>query len=125
MIKNRRAVLASDVVALAIEGRRIMEPEEPAEKRLVAELRRIEDDLDRFGMAGPAGLDLGVGGVGGRAAGIPHLGRDHARDGPDDLFHAPEAASRESGGFHRDQRKRLNENGTMANVPPSESATLV
>ena len=61
----------------------------------VADLRRVEDDLDRLGV----GAVVAVGGVGHVAAGVADAGGDHAGLAADQVLHAPEAAAGEDCGF--------------------------
>src|SRR5205809_5317514 len=61
-IENSGAILRADVIALAIERRRIMGREENGEQVLEGDLARIEFDLDDFRMSGEAAADLLVGG---------------------------------------------------------------
>src|SRR4030095_1915774 len=96
---DRRAVRRADVVPLAVEGGRVVHAEEPAEELLVAELCGIEDRPDRLGVAGIAVLDVVVGRILRRAAGVADAGLEHAGDLPDELLHAPEASARERRGL--------------------------
>src|SRR5580658_10308776 len=53
------AILRTDVVPLAVFGRRVMHSEEPLlEKVLVGDLARVENDPNRLGIAGLAGADV-------------------------------------------------------------------
>src|SRR5438552_2185661 len=52
VIKNRRPVLGAAIVPLLILRRRIVQSEKVVENLVVADLRRIELDLDRFGVTG-------------------------------------------------------------------------
>src|SRR5690606_6314038 len=87
--EDRRAVAGTDVVALAVEGGRVVDLEE--ERQDVAERRRcrIEDDLERLGVTGV----IAVGRVVVVAAGVTDAGGEHAGLAADEVFHAPEAAS--------------------------------
>ena len=87
------------VVALAVRRGRVVDLEEQRQDIAVACLRRIEPDLDGFRMAALAGLQILVGRVGNRAAGIADAGCGDARVPADQVLHAPEAASGEEGGF--------------------------
>ena len=49
-VEDRRAVARAAVVALAVQGRRIVDLEEELEQVAVGGLLRVEDDLDRFGV---------------------------------------------------------------------------
>src|SRR5262245_50229631 len=96
-VEDGRAVLRPRVVPLPVHGGRVVHAEEPAEQLLVRQPGRVEYDAHRFGVAGPTGLHLLVGGVGGVAAGVADDGLDHAGDLPQDLLHPPEAAARQQG----------------------------
>src|SRR5271169_4332349 len=60
VVEDRRAVRGADVVPLAIERRWVVHAEEIPEQLLVGEYCRVEDYLDRFGVAGVARVDLGI-----------------------------------------------------------------
>jgi len=49
-IEDRRAIAGSHVVALAIARARIVDLEKELEQLSIADARRVEDDLDRFGV---------------------------------------------------------------------------
>ena len=49
-VEDRRAVARADVVALPVAGRRVVDLEEELQQLAVADLRRVEDDLDRLGV---------------------------------------------------------------------------
>ncbi len=92
---DRRAVAGAAVIALAIEGRRVVDLEEEFQHLAIAGLRRVEDDLDRLGM----GAVIAVGRVGHVAAGVADPRRQDARLAPDEVLHAPEAAAGENRPF--------------------------
>jgi hypothetical protein len=92
-VVDRRAIAGADVVALAVLGGRIVDLEEELQDLAEAGLRRVERDLDRFGM----GAVVAVGGVGHVAAGVADAGPDHAGQAADQVLHAPEAAPGEHG----------------------------
>src|SRR5689334_6225076 len=50
-VENRRPIARADVVALTIARRRVVNLEEELEDLAIADTRRIEDDLDSFGMS--------------------------------------------------------------------------
>src|SRR5438128_9128949 len=60
VVEDRRTVLRSAVVSLLIQRRRVMQTEEVIEDLVVADLCRIEFDLQRFGVAGASGLHVFV-----------------------------------------------------------------
>src|ERR1700677_1707206 len=68
-VENNRTVLRADVVALAVEGGRIVGFPENFQQFFVRNDGRIELDLNHFGMAGIAGANVFVTGIGRRAAG--------------------------------------------------------
>src|SRR3954453_7080205 len=99
VVENCGAVLRADVVALAVCGRRIVQAEEKVEDVVVRNLRRIELDLQRLGVAGAAGFHVRVARVVERAAGVADSRVDHAGQRTNELFDAPEAAAGECGGL--------------------------
>ena len=88
-VEDRRAVGGADVVALAVAGGRVVDLEEELQQVAVARPGRVEDDLDRLGVAGV----VAVGRVGVLAAGVADPGRDDAGLLADEVLHAPEAAT--------------------------------
>src|ERR1051325_258536 len=97
VVEDRGAVLRPDVVALAVRRGRVVQAEEVVEDRVVRDLRRIESDLQRLGVAGAAGLHVLVARVLQRAAGVTDVGVDYAGQLAHQLFDAPEAAAGERG----------------------------
>src|SRR5690606_21265638 len=77
-VEDAGTIARAAVVALAVQRRRIMDLEEELQQPAIAELCRIEDDLDRLGMC-PV---IAIGGVGHVAAGIADPRRDDARIAP-------------------------------------------
>src|SRR5882724_9443619 len=107
-IEDGGTILRSLVRSLAIELGRIMrDGEEYAQDFAIGDLRRIEADLDRFGVAGFAAADLFV--AGGRllAAGIAGHHLPHALHMLEDALHAPEAAARQHRGLQVARGERL------------------
>eukprot|EP00657_Telonema_sp_P-1_P011272 TRINITY_DN624_c0_g1_i2.p1 TRINITY_DN624_c0_g1~~TRINITY_DN624_c0_g1_i2.p1 ORF type:complete len:166 (+),score=45.87 TRINITY_DN624_c0_g1_i2:42-500(+) len=98
-IEDGGAVLRAAVVALAVCRGRVVDLEEQRQDIAVARLRRVELDLDGFRMPALTGLQVLIGRVGDRAAGIANAGCGDARVPADQVLHAPEAASGEEGGF--------------------------
>src|SRR6185437_9890086 len=92
-VEDRRAVAGADVVALAIHRGRVVDLEKEFQQRAVADARRIEGDLDRFGV----GAVVAVRGIGNVAAGIADARRNHAGLLADQVLHAPEAAAGKDG----------------------------
>ena len=74
-----------------------MDLEEELQKIAVADLRRVEDDLDPFGMSAV----VAIGSVGDVPAGIPNVGFQDAGAFPDQVLHAPETSSSQNGAFGR------------------------
>jgi hypothetical protein len=74
----------------------------------IADLARVESDLDRFGVR-PV---LAVSRVRNVAAGVPYPRRDNARILPNQILHTPEAATREHRSFRRNCHPRI-----LAQVP--------
>ena len=94
MVEDRRAVLAAEIEALAVAGGRIVDPPECLEQLRVADLGRVEPDLDRLGVAGAVPADPLVGRVRDVPAGIPDSGLQHPVDLAEGRFDAPEASCR-------------------------------
>ena len=87
-----RAVLAADVRALAVPLRGVVRAPKQVEQRVVGDLRWVELDLDRLGVAGRVGADVVVGGVLGMPAGLADAGAGDAGDLAEGRLDAPEAA---------------------------------
>src|SRR6185437_2356450 len=104
---DRRAVLRADVVALAHALGRVVALPEGLEQRVVADDARIEDDQHGLGMAGEAGADFLIGGVGRVAAGIAHRGGVDAGQAPEAALGAPEAAEAEDRRLEPGRERRL------------------
>src|SRR5689334_20982518 len=49
-VEDRRTVAGSPIVALAVQSRRVMDLEKEFQELPIAELLRVENDLDRFRM---------------------------------------------------------------------------
>src|SRR4249920_4089076 len=92
MVEYRRAVLAAEIEALAVAGGRIVDPPERLEQLRVADLGRVEPDLDRLGVAGAVPADPLVGRVRDVPAGIPDSGLQHPVDLAEGCLDAPEAS---------------------------------
>jgi len=88
-VEDGRPVAGPDVVALPVPGRRVMDLEEELQQVPVGRLLRVEDDLDRLGVA----VVVPVGGVRHVAAGVADPGGDHAGLPADEVLHAPETAA--------------------------------
>jgi hypothetical protein len=58
--EDHRTVLAADVVALAVQGGRVVDGEKGRQQRAVVDHGGIEADLDYLGMAGSAGAYAAV-----------------------------------------------------------------
>src|SRR3954470_3754876 len=56
--EDRRSILSPDVIALTVELRRVMRPEEDVEQVVIADLRIVERDPDRLGVARVAAAHL-------------------------------------------------------------------
>src|SRR5262245_31207352 len=89
-------VLAADVAELTVRRRGIDVVAVDVEELLVGDPAGIEENLDRFRMAGLPRRDLFVGRILGVAARIARRRRDHPLDAVEGRLHAPEAASREN-----------------------------
>src|SRR5690606_32607803 len=93
----RRPVLRAAVAELAVDVGRVDVSPEHLDEFLEADPARVIDHLNRFGMSGPPGRNLRVGGIGGFAVGVTRGGREHAVDLVEGWFHAPETAPGEGG----------------------------
>src|SRR5260370_14578088 len=97
VVEDRGTVLRPAIVSLLIHRRRIVESEEKLQDLVVADLLRIEFDLDRLRVACAAGFHIFVPRIRERAAGVADVRVDHAVELPDHLLHAPEASAGERG----------------------------
>src|SRR5689334_9959853 len=97
MVEDRRAILRADIVALTIERRRVVEREEHLQNIVEGDLRRVECDLNNFGMAGVAVADLAVGRVTNRAARVARHDILDTLQIVEDRLEAPEAATTQRG----------------------------
>lgn len=77
-IENDRTILRSDVVALAVQSRRVMGKEKDSQQVLVRNDRRIKFNFCRFGVAGRSTADLFIGRIRNRAARIARSRGDDA-----------------------------------------------
>src|SRR5260221_10726526 len=94
-IEDCRAVARTNVVALAVLRRRVMELKEELEDLTIADLARINHDLDSFGVR-PM---VAVGGVGHIAARVAYARGQHSLVISQQVLHAPEAAASKDYGF--------------------------
>ena len=99
-IENFRAILRAGVWALAIPLRGIVSDGKVGHEKLaVGDLRRIEDDLDAFGVAGDTEADSFVGGRFQVAAGVAGSCFSDALDVFEDGLHSPKTTASEDGRF--------------------------
>src|SRR4029453_8612846 len=96
-VEDGRPVARSDVVALPVQRGRVVDLEEELEQVPVGDLARVEDDLDRFGVAAV----VPVGRVGHVTPGVADPGRDHAGELADEILHPPNTAAGEDGPLGR------------------------
>ena len=94
--EDRGTILRADIVALAVELRRIVSGEEDVEYLLIAYRVRIEGETDGLGMAGAAAADLLVSRVRNRPADIAALDFRHSDHVGEHRLGAPEAPTRQS-----------------------------
>src|SRR5258705_2546801 len=99
MEEDGRAVLGADVVALAVEGRGIVDGEEDAEEVLVRDLVRVVGDFHRLRMSATPAANLVVGGIGGLAADVARLHGVDPFQLVENRFQAPETPSGERCNF--------------------------
>ncbi len=95
------AILGADVVALAVERRRIMRCEEDIEQHVVTDDVGIVRDADRLGMAGIAAAHIAIAGIVGGAADIAADNRFDAVDLQEYSLGAPETSAGQRRGFGR------------------------
>src|ERR1700722_14198774 len=99
MIEYRGAILGSDILPLAIEGRRVVRREKDFEYLAIGCHGRIKGNLKHFGMTRRASAYLFVARVSHSAAGITRDHRAHALQLLEHRLHAPEAAPAQRGDF--------------------------
>jgi DNA-binding transcriptional LysR family regulator len=92
-VEDGRPVTGPDVVALPVHRGRIVNLEEELQQVPVRNLLRVEDDLNRLGVTAV----VAVGRVRHVTAGVTDPRLEHARELPDEVLHAPEAAAGEDG----------------------------
>src|ERR1043166_2582466 len=96
--KNRRSILSADVIALTVEGGRIMQFEEPLlEYIFVAKVRRIESYTDRFRVSRFAVVCIGVSRILEPAPCVADLCINHARHVAENFLDTPETTARKHG----------------------------
>jgi hypothetical protein len=95
--EDRRTVAGSPIVALAVQSRRVMDLEKEFQELPIAELLRVENDLDRFRMRSVVAVRC----IRNVAACIADVRRDHARVPAQQILHTPEAAAGKKGSFGR------------------------
>ena len=88
-IVNRRTVAQAAVIALLVHGGRVVNLEKEFQNFAVADLRRVENNLDCFGVRAV----IAVGRVGHIAAGVAHAGGDYARLLAQQILHPPETST--------------------------------
>ena len=94
-VKDDRAVLAADIVALPVHLRRVVHDPEIIEELPQARLRRVKIDLDDLGMPRGAAAHFLVGGIARRPARIPAGDMRHPRQELIGGIGAPEASAAE------------------------------
>ncbi len=88
-VEDGRAVAGTDVVALAVLRRRIVDLEEELQQRTVVGLRRVVAYFDGLGMA----RVVAIGGVIVAPAGVADPRRNHSGLLTNQVLHAPEAST--------------------------------
>src|SRR5580765_3859974 len=91
MRENRRAVLRTEIGALAVDLCRVVHVPEGVEESLVADLRRVEGDLYDLRVAGLIGAHILVRRVLRVAVAIADCGVNYSGDHAEFHFHAPKA----------------------------------
>ncbi|VXB37234.1 hypothetical protein CURTO8I2_180079 [Curtobacterium sp. 8I-2] len=94
-VEDGRTVAATDVVALAVLRRRVVDLEEELQQVPVRDPGRVEDDLDRLGVVAVVAVRR----VRHVAAGVADAGADDAGTTTEELLRSPEASAGEDGGL--------------------------
>ena len=94
-VEQRRSVAGADIVALAILSRWVMNLEKELENLPIADLLRIEHDLDRFRVIAVVAISR----IRHIAARVTHARGQHAGVTSQQILHTPEAATGQDGGF--------------------------
>ena len=94
-IVDPRAIAGAEVVALAVQRRRVVDLEEELDQLPVTDPGGVEDDLDALGMAAV----IAIGRILHIAAGVADTGLLDAGELADQVLHAPEAAACEYSTF--------------------------
>jgi hypothetical protein len=90
-VENRRAITRTAIVALTVRRAGVVNLEKKFQDLAVAELGRIEQDLDRLGVVAV----IAIGGVAYLAAGLTDARRDDALVATQEILHAPETSARQ------------------------------
>src|SRR5580765_3872651 len=96
-IENGGAVTRTDIIALPVARRGIVNLKEDFQQFTIADFRRIKENLDPLGMLAV----IAIGGVWDLAPGIADTGRDNAGIAPQQVLHSPEAAAGQNRTFIR------------------------
>ena len=99
MVKNGRAVLAADVVALTVERGRVVDYEEDFQQVAVTEQFRIEGDTHHFRVSGVATAHCFIGRIGALTTHVSGLHAFHTAQPVVHRFQAPETTSRQRRNF--------------------------
>ena len=100
MVKNDRAVLCSDVRALAVQRHWVVVRPKNVKKLLVTDLGWIEFDLNDFRVASLVGADIFVTRIFFRPAGVTDGSRGHALQSAKSFLDPPETARSKGRFFH-------------------------
>lgn len=93
MVKNCGTILGADIIALAIEGGRVMDAEKDFQKFSIGNDGGIKCQVNDFGMSGGAAADRFICRMCDAASHVSGFDRLHAVDLVEHRFQAPEAAS--------------------------------
>ncbi|MNG04175.1 hypothetical protein D3C84_872880 [compost metagenome] len=94
-VEQRRSVARADIVALAILGGGVMNLEKELENLAIADLLRIEHDLDGFRVIAVVAISR----VRHIASRVTHPCGQHAGVTSQQILHTPEATTGQDGGF--------------------------
>jgi hypothetical protein len=121
MIEDRRAVLGTNIVALAVERCRVMNGKKYFEQLFIGDLLRVKCHLNYLGVTGGSTTHQPVRGIGEASAGIARDRFDHAFELGVNRFQAPETAACQGGDFRYSSLGGRIRHGDYANLPSTNN----
>src|SRR5690348_6835693 len=100
LVEDHGTVLRSDVVALAVERRGIVDDKKYIEQIFIPDLLRIKGDANYFDVAGGAGAYVTIRGIRGRSPHVPGFDAGHTLELIEDSFQAPKTSSTKNRRLH-------------------------